>query len=159
MIKRFESHKGDSIKHLVDISKIDFDYHEKYNLSIHSHYKEGADIEYYLNKFDSILNHFFIEGGQITLYRALMLNSSSDLKKPYGIFWAYNEKNAQVIDDEGYEGKRGDREFILKGTFDIRQIDWTSTFDLFLMNSFMEGEIRTFEDSEPLEIDIYHSNS
>lgn len=164
LIKTFESFSNENnIKDFVDLEKIDFDYHVKYNLQAHSGYSDGEDsedestIHDLLDRFDKILKRFFLKNNEMVLYRMVMLDNPESLKKPYGIYWAYKEQYAQVIDDEGYEGERGNTPYILKATFDIKDINWTETFNLYLMNEFMEGEIRTFENSEPKNIEIKKS--
>ena len=151
-LKKFKS----SIEKFIDISKIDWDYHLLHNLDNHSKYKKGKSISYMVNVFENELNNF-ITNNTITLYRKLALKNENSLKYPYGIFWSFKEDFAQIIDDENYEGERGDKPFILKGIFDIKDIDWTSTFNIYLMNDFMECEIRTKQNSKPLKIDIYLS--
>mgnify|MGYP000064125456 CR=1 FL=1 len=97
-----------------------------------------------------------IKDGIATLYRAIALDSIDDIDTTnLGIYWARSEKESVVIDDEGYNhnGKnRGKDKYVIKADVSINDIDWQSTFDIYVMNNWMEGEIRVSKGQPPINV-------
>lgn len=147
------------IKEFIDIEDVDdFDHHERYNLQqgIHSGYREGKGQKDYKNDFKRIVGHY-VDGDEITLYRVVLLNKKENLLEPLGIYWSFDKGSAQYIDDVGYvhttplEDKKP---YVIVGRFRLSDIDWKNSFDLYLMNDFMEKEIRVKKGIKPINYSL-----
>lgn len=142
------------LKEFIDIKDVDdFDYHERQNLPYHSGYREDKEQEEYKEDFKGIMGQY-IDGNEITLYRVVLLDKEENLLEPLGIYWSVDKETAQYIDDEEYEHTtpvENKKPYMIVGRFRLSDIDWEDSFDLYLMNDFMEKEIRVKKGIKPIE--------
>jgi hypothetical protein len=126
-----------------------FDYHKKENLPYHSKYKRGESIDYYKKHFIDEVKKYIVEDNQILLYRVVTTKKEKDIKKPFGIYWAFKKEDSQVIDWENIKDTDDLKLFRITALFDLSDINWKDSFDLYLMNDFMESEIRVKDGANP----------
>jgi len=149
------------IRTFIDVSKIDYDYHFKNNLQYHSLYNKLLDadsteaINILIDGFlKDVENKIEFVDDRARLYRAIALEHIYKLNKDLGIYWAYSESGAVVYDDVGYvhETQPSENVIILRADFDIIDVDWQNTLDLYLMNEWFENEVEVVETSHPHNI-------
>ena len=104
-------------------------------------------VKYLQNNFEKqVKEKTTIKNGKVVLFRAIALDDINNLDThKLGIYWANKINKAGVFDDEGYEHIEEpsyENIYVLKGEFDLNQIDWQSSFVLFIMNDWLEGEVR-----------------
>ena len=128
-----------------------FDYHKKENLPYHSKYKRGESIDYYKKHFIDEVKKHIVEDNQILLYRVVATKKEKDIKKPFGIYWAFKKEDSQVIDWENIKDTDDLKLFRITALFNLSDINWKNSFDLYLMNDFMESEIRVKDGANPEE--------
>ena len=128
-----------------------FDYHKKENLQYHSKYKRGESIDYYKKHFIDEVKKYIVEDNKIILYRVVTTKKEKDIKKPFGIYWAFKKEDSQVIDWENIKDTDDLKLFRITALFDFNDINWKDSFDLYLMNDFMESEIRVKDGANPEE--------
>lgn len=128
-----------------------FDYHKKENLQYHSKYKRGESIDYYKKHFIDEVKKYRVEDNKIILYRVVTTKKEKDIKKPFGIYWAFKKEDSQVIDWENIKDTDDLKLFRITALFDFNDINWKDSFDLYLMNDFMESEIRVKDGANPEE--------
>ena len=142
---------------LIEGVRLDENIYED-NIEYHSAYSKinsNADAEKILkeNFIQSFKNNVQIDkDGNVNAYRLLMLDDISDLDtNNLGIYWAYSEDKVVIADDEGYEHEKKSYEnkYIIKVKANIKNINWQDTFDLYVMNDWMEGEIRFVKNTKP----------
>ena len=142
------------LKEFIDIEDVDdFDYHERQNLPYHSGYREDKEQKEYKEDFKRIVRQY-VDGNVVTLYRVVLLVKEENLLEPLGIYWSFDKESAQYIDDEGYDHSTSvedKKPYMIVGRFNITDIDWEDSFDLYLMNDFMEKEIRVKKGIKPIE--------
>lgn len=112
---------------------------------------KDSDIELIFNDImdsfvEEILKLENIEKNSIKLYRAIALNNINDLNLNLGIYWSFDKDNTSVFDDEGYVHKNKNRSkykvFEFESEIELSDVDWETTFDLYLIQEFGEYEIR-----------------
>jgi methyl coenzyme M reductase subunit D len=128
-----------------------FDYHKKENLPYHSKYKRGESIDYYKKHFIDEVKKHIVEDNQILLYRVVATKKEKDIKKPFGTYWAFKKEDSQVIDWENIKDTDDLKLFRITALFNLSDINWKDSFDLYLMNDFMESEIRVNYGANPEE--------
>jgi hypothetical protein len=133
------------LKEYIDIKDVDnFDYHQTQNLPYHSRYGEDKGQSEYKEDFKGTIKQY-VEGNEITLYRVVLLDKEENLLEPLGLYWSVDRDSAQYIDDEEYEHTspvENKEPYMIIGRFSIKDIDWEDSFELYLMNDFMEKEVR-----------------
>jgi hypothetical protein len=134
-----------------DYDQESFDYNEKENLPYHSKYKSGKSVDYYKKHFIEEIKKFIVENNKIILYRVVATKKESDIKKPFGIYWAFKKEDSQVIDFETISDIEGLKIFRITALFNLNDINWKDSFDLYLMNDFMESELRIKDGVKPEE--------
>ena len=98
----------------------------------------------------------------IILYRFLALvDGVNGLKDNLGSSWAYIDKEARGYPLGDWENKDipkkealGYGEYLLKGVFDIQDVDWVGTFNMYLIFQFGESEIKVKKGAKPKELYI-----
>jgi hypothetical protein len=151
-------YKDGGLIDLIEGVKLDKNIYEQ-NIEHHSVYSKinsDIDAEKILkeNFIQSFENNVQIENYDICAYRLLMLDDISDLDtNNLGIYWAYSENKVVIADDEGYEHKKSSykNQYVIKVKANIKNINWQDTFDLYVMNDWMEGEIRFIKNTKPSE--------
>ena len=142
---------------LIEGVRLDENIYED-NIEYHSVYSKinsNTDAEKILkeNFIQSFKKNVQIDkDGNVTAYRLLLLDDISDLDtNNLGIYWAYSEDKVVIADDEGYEHEKKSYEnkYIIKVKANIKNINWQDTFDLYVMNDWMEGEIRFIKNTKP----------
>ncbi len=168
---RFEG--GGEIESVIEQVKLEVDLsYYKQNIQYHSLYPKLKNLNFFDDdeKVTSILVKGFINdvkakselvNGKIRLYRALAIKNIEKLNvEKLGIYWSVNEDKTGVFDDEGYEHKEKPNYksvFIICAEFNTKDIDWQNSFDLYVMNDWMEGEIRVVDGSEAYNLKIKKS--
>jgi hypothetical protein len=104
--------------------------------------------------FNTLINHFInrvykinnINDGKMLLHRAIELESIDSLNENLGIYWSFDKNNTFVFDDEDYDhgknNKKNYKRFEFSSEILIKDIDWSETFDLYIIQEFGESEIR-----------------
>lgn len=128
-----------------------FDYHKEDTLPYHSKYSEGESIDYYKKHFIDEVKKYIIEGDKIILYRVIASKEEKDIKKPFGIYWSFKKVDSEVIDFESIEDVDDLKIFRITVLFNISDINWEDSFDLYLASDFMESELRVFKNTNPEE--------
>jgi len=164
---------GGEIESVIQQAELDLSYLlYKQNIEYHSLYAKLKNLDFFDDddKVTSTLVKGFINdvktksqfiNGKILLYRALAIKNIEKLNvEKLGIYWSVNEDKTGVFDDEGYEHKEKPNYksvFIIRAEFNTNDIDWQNSFDLYVMNDWMEGEIRVFVGSEAFNLKIKKS--
>ena len=94
----------------------------------------------YTNELVDLMNKN-VKGSKITLYRKLHLNSIKDLRKEQvGVYWSF-DKNTNSYGFHGFDiGSYEYKDFILKATFNISDIDFDSTLYTWMLFADIERE-------------------
>ena len=160
---------GGEIESVIEQVKLEVDLsYYKQNIQYHSLYPKLKNLNFFDDdeKVTSILVKGFINdvkakselvNGKIRLYRALAIKLNVE---KLGIYWSVNEDKTGVFDDEGYEHKEKPNYksvFIICAEFNTKDIDWQNSFDLYVMNDWLEGEIRVVDGSEAYNLKIKKS--
>ena len=164
---------GGEIESVIEQVKLEVDLsYYKQNIQYHSLYSKLKNLNFFDDdeKVTSILVKGFINdvkakselvNGKIRLYRALAIKNIEKLNvEKLGIYWSVNEDKTGVFDDEGYEHKEKpnyESVFIIRAEFNTKDIDWQNSFNLYVMNDWMEGEIRVVDGSEAYNLKIKKS--
>ena len=115
----------------------------------HSKYDETKTVEDYKEHFIDEVKKYIVEDDKIMLYRVIAVQNESQIKKPFGKYWAFKKEDSQVINWENINEPENLKVYRITALFDIKDIDWKNSFDLYLMNDFMESEIRTKKNVNP----------
>jgi hypothetical protein len=165
------------MKLLIDKSKIEDINNYEYSIQYHSLYEELKKNSSELGNFDSpkltkqvediIKDKFYQElkkivslvDGKIRLFRAIKLKDINTIDvENLGVFWAYNYNFAEVFDDEDYQHNNKDigrySDYVIKADFNLIDVDWSRTLDLYIMSEFGEGEIRLKKDAPAYNLQI-----
>ena len=155
-ISRMKSMMGVIKEDFDNIKNIDyedelFQHHKRDNLPYHSKYDETKTVESYKEHFMDEVKKYIVEDNKIMLYRVVAVPNESQIKKPFGIYWAFKKEDSNVINWEDINEPENLKVYRITALFDINDIDWKNSFDLYLMNDFMESEIRTKQDVNPTD--------
>ena len=148
-------------------------YHLDFDLKCHSLYKDKSTLLKLSNK--DILTTYFnqmmctldnnadinFKEKTITIYRALGLEKIEDLKLPLGEYWSFDFNNAKIYDDEDFchfSDTYNHKSFVLKAKYKFSDVNWEDTLDLYMLNDFLEYEIRTNKNAIPLELHYSNTN-
>ena len=140
----------DNIKN-IDYEDELFHHHKRDNLPYLSKYDETKTVESYKEHFMDEVKKYIMEDNKIMLYRVVAVPNESQIKKPFGIYWAFKKEDSNVINWEDINEPENLKVYRITALFDINDIDWKNSFDLYLMNDFMESEIRTKQDVNPTD--------
>ena len=153
---------GGNISDMIKSVNLDKNIYEQ-NIEYHSIYPKINSKEYTIDS-EQILKENFIQSflknveidsdNNITAYRLLALDDISDLDKDnLGIYWACSEDKVVIADDEGYEHEKKSykNKYLIKVKANIKDINWQDTFELYVINDWMEGEIRFIKSTKPVE--------
>lgn len=156
----------ETLKNHIIFDDVELGYHQKNNLMHHSLFPKlintdlpkGSpfiDIDYkdddeqlqilYTGFVKDVKKKATIKNGKIRLWRSLALDSIKSLDRQLGVYWGIKPTFAVTYDDGYYEKKytpNYDNPTIIQAEFNLSDIDWQNSFELFLMNDWMEGEIR-----------------
>lgn len=124
----------------------------KWGLNSHSKYKEGESVEYYKKHFIDTIKKYIVEGDKIILYRVVAVKSEKDIRKPFGNYWSFEKYGDEVIDWESIEYNPNDLKiFRITALFNLSDINWYDSFDMYLYGDFNESELRVLNSVSPEE--------
>ena len=132
-----------------DYPEDSFNYNKKENLPYHSKYEKDKKLDDYKKDFINEIKKYIVENNKIILYRVIATKSEKDIKKPFGIYWAFKKEDSRVIDWETIDDIEELKVFRMTALFNLSDINWEHSFDLYLMNDFMESELRVKEGVNP----------
>jgi len=145
-VYRIQSMMG-IISESLDVTDIDyddvlFDYHKKQNLQYHSKNGNDKNLDDFKKHFIDEIKKYIFEDNKILLYRVIAVNDESQIRKPFGIYWSFKKEDSQVINWEEIDDPENLNVYRITALFDIKDIDLKNSFELYLINDFMESEIR-----------------
>ena len=133
----------------IDYNEEHFDFHKKHNLQHHSKYGDDKNLDDFKSDFINEVKKYIVEDNKILLYRVIATNDESQIRKPFGIHWAFKKEDSRVINWEEIDEPENLNIYRITALFDLKDVDWKNSFDLYLMNDFMESEIRVKRDAMP----------
>jgi len=123
-----------------DLDKVD-----KWELNSHSKYSEGESVNYYKKHFIDTIKKYIVEGDKIVLYRNVAVKNEEDIRKPFGNYWSFEKYGDEVIDWESMEYATDDLKiFRITALFNLSDINWYDSFNIYLYGDFIESELRVF---------------
>ena len=118
----------------------------------HSKYKEGESVEYYKKHFIDTIKKYIVQGDKIILYRVVAVKGEKDIRKPLGNYWSF-EKDIDLGFLDYVENINDLKLFRITALFNLSDINWYDSFDMYLYGDFNESELRVLNNVSPL---TYH---
>ena len=79
------------------------------------------------------------------MYRNVAVKNKEDIRKPFGNYWSFKKYGDEVIDWEAVEDNPNDLKlFRITALFNLSDINWYDSFDMYLYGDFNESELRVF---------------